>query len=158
MIVSLRDKPDIEMIVLYAQHKNFQVGITSGCFDLTHFYHLYYLERCRRMCDYLIVGIDSDKLIKETKGDTRPIFSELHRVNLVASYRCVDAVFVMNTSEEFEKAVNLFRADMIFKNQGFIDKKVFGADDSKTIIIPDILEDTSTSAFISKIQGLIDKQ
>lgn len=35
------------------------VGVTSGCFDLFHFYHLRYLERCKALCGFLIVGVDS---------------------------------------------------------------------------------------------------
>lgn len=35
------------------------VGLTSGCFDLVHFYHLHYLERCKAHCDFLIVGVDA---------------------------------------------------------------------------------------------------
>ncbi|RLT75601.1 hypothetical protein D7V95_13085 [bacterium J10(2018)] len=47
------------------------VGVTSGCFDLLHFYHLRYLERCRALCDFLIVGVDSDILVHANKTSGR---------------------------------------------------------------------------------------
>ena len=40
-----------------------RVGLTSGCFDLLHFYHLHYLLRCHALCDVLLVGVDLRILI-----------------------------------------------------------------------------------------------
>ena len=59
------------------------VGMTSGCWDLLHASHLYYLDRCKEQCDRLIVGVDSDQLVKDNKGPHRPIHSEIHRLDLV---------------------------------------------------------------------------
>lgn len=81
-----------EFKVLSTQGK--RVGITSGCFDLLHFYHLHYLERCRAECDILVVGVDSDQLVMLNKRK-QPNIPEHHRGAVVAALKCVDAVFVM---------------------------------------------------------------
>lgn len=39
------------------QTRDKKIGLTSGCFDLIHYYHLRYLERCKANCDLLIVGV-----------------------------------------------------------------------------------------------------
>ena len=77
------------------------VGLTSGCFDLLHFYHLRYLEKCRAQCDFLIVGVDSDMLIGKNKNKT-PMIPEHHRMAMVDALKCVDAVFQMDDIRNIE--------------------------------------------------------
>src|SRR5690349_18810318 len=111
MIIDIRDDGDIYQLVTslnYAKTADKVIGITSGCYDLFHSLHLTYLQRCRRMCDILIVGVDSDDLVKKTKGDHRPIIPEHQRVNLVSALKCVDVAFIMGSVEDFRKAVSLF--------------------------------------------------
>lgn len=68
------------------------VGLTSGCFDLVHFYHLRYLERCKSLCDILIVGVDSDLLVYANKNKY-PVIPEHHRLTMIDALKCVDIAF-----------------------------------------------------------------
>jgi len=68
MILDLCNPADVE--IFQRGTASAIVGITSGCFDLTHNYHLNYFLRCRRLCDILIVGVDSDDLVRKTKAKT----------------------------------------------------------------------------------------
>lgn len=67
--------------------------ITFGTFDLFHIGHLKILERAKKYGDYLIVGISSDKLNWEKKKKT-PIFPCEERLEIIASLKCVDEVFI----------------------------------------------------------------
>ncbi len=40
-----------------------KVGITFSAFDLLHAGHIKMLEECKRNCDYLIVGLQTDPTI-----------------------------------------------------------------------------------------------
>lgn len=125
-------------------------GLTSGCFDLIHFYHLHYLERCRAECDFLIVGVDSDQLLTHFKQKKATI-SEFNRAAMVAALKCVDAVFVMRNLAEFEIAAK--HADVIFKNKlELYGKPIVGADHAEVMAIPDVEELTSTTAIVNKIR------
>lgn len=154
MIFDINDPPEVSAmreIVLRARLAKQKVGITSGCFDLFHDLHRIYLERCRRKCDFLIVGVDSDDLVRSTKGEERPLIPEHQRVAIVDALKYVDAVFVMDTPADFGRAVDEIGADVIFKNDAFIGKSVHGDSDAKVLIIPDIKQPDSTSAIVEAI-------
>ena len=65
---------------------------TYGAWDLVHPGHIRFLSRAKELGDFLIVGIISDKQIKEFKGIDRPIQSEKDRLITIGSLRMVDAV------------------------------------------------------------------
>ena len=46
---------------------------TNGCFDILHRGHIELFHYAKSLGDELIVGIDSDKKVKEDKGEDRPI-------------------------------------------------------------------------------------
>lgn len=128
------------------------VGVTSGCFDLLHFYHLRYLERCKAQCDFLIVGVDSDSLVFQNKHKI-PMITEHHRMAMVDSLKCVDAVFQMDEIKNIEDFYPI--AQKVFKNSDFIYGRKVEINNNLTaelVIIPDIEEVYSTSALIDKIR------
>lgn len=132
------------------------VGMTSGCYDLLHFYHLHYLERCRAECDFLVVGTDADSLVLKNKQKT-PVWPEFQRVAMLSSMRCVDAAFIMRTQREHDAVLEILTAlhtsaVKLFKNEPAIyGRPVTVPDGVDLVILPDVAEATSTSAMIQKI-------
>ncbi len=155
MILDFVQPLTIQSLYRYSLYNRLTVGLTSGCWDLTHYYHLRYWERCKRHCDLLVVGVDDDYLVKETKGNSRPIYHESHRLRLVEHSRFVDAVFFMHKVEDFGKMSEAIKPDYIFKNQTFKEIKpeeILGHEYAANIIfIDDVEEKTSTTEFINSI-------
>lgn len=69
---------------------------TNGCFDLLHVGHVRYLQAARQLGDRLVVGLNSDRSVRELKGPTRPILPEAERAELLAALSCVDAVVLFD--------------------------------------------------------------
>jgi rfaE bifunctional protein nucleotidyltransferase chain/domain len=67
---------------------------TNGCFDLLHVGHVRYLQAARALGDFLAVGLNGDRSVRELKGSGRPIMRESDRAELLAALRCVDLVTV----------------------------------------------------------------
>lgn len=149
MTFDIKNESDVELIKRAVAGK--KVGITSGSYDLFHHLHLVYLKRCRRFCDILIVGVDSDDLVKDRKGPNRPLVPEHQRVAIVSDLACVGAAFILGSVEDFKLAVDLLEPSVILKNNEFKEEDVIGRDKAKVIIIPDLVQHSSTSQIIEEI-------
>ena len=67
------------------------VGFTAGVYDLFHIGHLNILKNAKSYCDYLIVGVSTDEVVKRNKGKV-PIFSFNERISIVEAIKYVDKV------------------------------------------------------------------
>lgn len=154
MIFDINNDTDTMTIMQYTGHANCSLGITSGCFDIFHLLHLQYLERCRRYCDFLMVGVDSDDFVKSTKGPNRPFYNDCRRIHILNGLRCVDYVFVMGGTNDLKKACRIFQPNVMFKNQVFeTGVEIVGREFCTEIkILPDIDNYDSTTEIIEAIQ------
>lgn len=155
MLIDIRSK-DSDIIRFKDPEKKYPhptIGLTSGCFDLFHSLHLTYLQKCRRMCDVLIVGVDCDDFIRKTKGDGRPVIPEHERVMIVNALECVDITFIMGSLEDWERAIYAFFPTRLFKNTNFKPEDVINPLKSDIIIVPDVMQFGSTSQIIKGIKG-----
>ena len=73
-----------------------KLAATNGCFDILHAGHVSYLQAARNEADALIVGINSDRSIRELKGPNRPIHTENDRASIIAALESVDGVFIFD--------------------------------------------------------------
>jgi len=88
------------------------IGYTAGVFDLFHIGHLNILRRAKRLCDRLIVGVSTDRLILKEKNK-KPVIPFAERCEIVRSIRYVDLVCPQNTMDKFEAWKEL-KFDIIF--------------------------------------------
>ena len=70
------------------------VVATNGCFDILHVGHARYLKKTKEYADYSIVLLNSDKSVKEIKGENRPINCEDDRAEMLTSLSSVDYVVI----------------------------------------------------------------
>lgn len=69
---------------------------TNGCFDLLHAGHVRYLQQARELGDALAVGLNSDRSVRELKGEGRPVNAQDDRAEVLAALGCVDFVVIFD--------------------------------------------------------------
>ena len=69
---------------------------TNGCFDLLHAGHVRYLQQARELGDALAVGLNSDRSVRELKGEGRPVNAQDARAEVLAALGCVDFVVIFD--------------------------------------------------------------
>lgn len=92
--------------------KKYKVGYTTGVFDMFHIGHLNILKRAKEQCEYLIVGVSTDELVKNYKNKT-PIIPFDERCAIVESIRYVDEVVPQTTMDKLVALQNL-KFDVMF--------------------------------------------
>ena len=67
------------------------IGYTTGVYDMFHIGHLNVIKRAKEQCDFLIVGVSTDELVKTEKGKT-PVIPYNERIAIVDAIKYVDMV------------------------------------------------------------------
>lgn len=86
------DLSDVKELVHQARFAGYTIGIVGGVWDLLHIGHAKYLMLAKKECDILITIVDSDALVKNRKGPTRPVVPEDERVQMVCHMSTSDIV------------------------------------------------------------------
>ncbi len=77
------------------------VGYTTGVYDMFHIGHLNILRKSKELCDFLIVGVSTDELVRQEKNKT-PIIPFQERCAIVESIKYVDKVVPQSNKDKFE--------------------------------------------------------
>ena len=136
------------------RHKK-TVVFTNGCFDILHYGHAKYLEKARKLGDYLVVGLNSDSSVKVIKKDkNRPINSQLVRANVLAALSSVDYGVIFKELTPL-KLIERLKPCILVKGGDWSKKDVVGSDIVKSyggeVMIVSYLKGYSTTNIIKSI-------
>lgn len=92
--------------------KKYKIGYTDGVYDLFHVGHLNMINAAKENCEYLIVGVHGDDVVKEYKHRA-PIIDENDRKRIVESVKGVDRA-VINRFRDKMKLWELYHFDVVF--------------------------------------------
>jgi len=132
------------------------IGFTSGTFDILHAGHVDYLDKAKALCDVLVVGVNTDKSVKQYKGADRPINSEAHRAQVVAALEFVDYVFFFSERRN-QKNIEMLQPDFYIKAGDYSEasltsKEIVESYGGKIQLIP-ITHKVSTTTILSRLSN-----
>ena len=129
--------------------------IVNGSFDIVHLGHIRLLQYAKCFPSaYVYVLIDTDRRIKELKGNDRPINSQHERLVLLSELKSVDRVDTFDTDEELVNLIRNYDPDIMIKGSDYRNKPIIGAEFCKEIRFYDRLERYSTT---NKIQDIANR-
>lgn len=99
------------------------IGYTTGVFDMFHIGHLNILKKAKEQCDYLIVGVSTDELVKKTKHKT-PIIPYEERKEILSAIKYVDKV-VPQINKDKIAAYNKYKFDIMFVGDDWKGSELF---------------------------------
>ena len=90
------------------------VVFTNGIFDILHSGHIELLKFSKSLGSRLVVGINSDRITRELKGEGRPVNKEADRKAVLESIHYVDEVIVFDEKKPTELVATL-QPDILVK-------------------------------------------
>jgi rfaE bifunctional protein nucleotidyltransferase chain/domain len=117
-----------ELKTAFPRENKGKIVLTGGCFDILHIGHVRFLSEAKRMGDYLVVLLESDKRVKKLKGKNRPVFIQKERAEMLTALESVDLIVLLPTMGKDSDYLNLvmkIKPDIIAvtENDPLIEKK-----------------------------------
>lgn len=128
---------------------------TNGVFDLLHVGHVRYLAQARALGDALVVAINSDRSVRELKGEHRPVTNEQERAEILAALRHVSYVTVFDDISP-RSLIATVLPDVLVKGGDYDLDEIHGREEveaagGRVVSLP-FIEGASTTAIIERIR------
>jgi D-beta-D-heptose 7-phosphate kinase/D-beta-D-heptose 1-phosphate adenosyltransferase len=130
------------------------IVMTNGCFDLLHPGHVASLQEARRQGDCLVVGLNSDRSVRELKGLNRPVIDQQGRAEMLAALSCVDYVVIFDEAS-VNGLVERLLPDVLVKSGEYTVETVVGHEiierHGGRIVVTPMKPGYSTAAIIAQV-------
>jgi rfaE bifunctional protein nucleotidyltransferase chain/domain len=128
---------------------------TNGVFDLLHVGHVRYLSAARQLGDALVVAINSDRTVRQLKGDDRPLTNESERAEVLSALRHVDFVTIFDDISPRALIAKLL-PDVLVKGGDYGVDEIHGREEveaagGRVVSLP-FIEGASTSTIIERMK------
>ncbi len=129
---------------------------TNGVFDLLHVGHVRYLTQAAGLGDVLLVAINSDRAVRQLKGEDRPLVPEAERAEILAALKPVSYVTVFDDISPRSLIAELL-PDVLVKGGDYSLDAIHGREEVEAaggkVVSLDLTEGLSTTKIISRIKG-----
>jgi len=132
-----------------------KVVLTNGCFDLLHPGHVALLEAARAEGDLLVVALNSDRSVREIKGEGRPVVPEAERAETLLALEAVDRVVVYDEPTPRD-LVRALLPDVLVKGADWAEDAIVGREEVEAsggrVFRVEMVPGRSTSQLLERIR------
>jgi D-beta-D-heptose 7-phosphate kinase/D-beta-D-heptose 1-phosphate adenosyltransferase len=125
--------------------------MVNGTFDILHRGHLEMLKFAKSKGSYLLVAIDTDRRVKELKGETRPINNQEDRKFHLMCLEFVNEVRLFDSKEELIEIMKSYKPEVYVKGSDWKSGTGTAHEYSKEVIYYDRVSNYSTTNIIQSI-------
>ena len=114
------------MLVLPDEMVGRPIGFTCSTFDLLHAGHILMLAEAKTICDYLIVGVQSDPTIDRPGTKNKPVQSVVERYVQLSAVKFIDQIVVYDTEKDLEDLLMFLPISVRIIGEEYKDKEFTG--------------------------------
>ena len=104
-----------------------KIGFLAGSFDIIHPGYIYMFEDAKRVCDHLIVALQSDPTI-DRPAKNSPVQTLEERKMILSAIKYVDEIKVYTTEKELYNLLKETKIDVRILGTDYLDKPFNGCD------------------------------
>lgn len=105
-----------------------KIGFTASTFDLLHSGHVMMLREARSVCDYLIVGLQTDPTIDRPETKNRPIQTVVERYIQLSAIEYVDEIIPYQTEGDLQDILQMYPIDVRILGEEYRSQSFTGRD------------------------------
>ncbi|MBN1817930.1 MAG: D-glycero-beta-D-manno-heptose 1-phosphate adenylyltransferase [Sedimentisphaerales bacterium] len=156
----IRDIAELGNELAYHRQQHRKIVFTNGCFDVLHRGHIEYLSFCKQQGDIVVLGLNSDRSVREIKGPSRPINNQHDRAAVLAALEPVDYIVIFDEADPL-RLIEQVQPDVLIKGADWANKGVIGREFVESyggrVVLAPLVDGKSSTATIQKIQSLHDR-
>jgi rfaE bifunctional protein nucleotidyltransferase chain/domain len=122
----------------------------NGCFDVLHYGHFQLISYAKSLGGKLTIGIDSDRRVKESKGNNRPFHNENQRIFNLLQIEGVNSIKVFDSDKELSNLIKNYQPDIFVIGEEYRDKGIIGRKHAKKIEYFPKVEGFSTTGLLDE--------
>lgn len=120
----------------------------NGCFDVLHYGHFKLIEYAKSFGEVKI-GIDSDKRVKELKGNDRPFHTQEQRLFNLIQLKDINNIVIFDSNKELSELIKEYNPDYFVIGEEYKNKTIIGGKHAKEIIYFPKVEGFSTTKLLN---------
>jgi len=110
-----------EIRIFKSKIKNKKIVLAGGCFDVLHKGHEKFLRKAKKCDNILIILLEHDESVKQSKGKDRPVFSQMERAANLSRLNLVDFIILLSypmSDLDYFNLTKLIEPDIIAVTKG----------------------------------------
>ena len=108
-----------------------KIVFTNGCFDILHAGHVRFLKECKKEGDILIVGLNSDRSVRNIKGICRPILELEDRAEILEAIEYIDYIVIFDDNTP-QGLIYFIKPDVLVKGADWDEDRIVGGEHVKS--------------------------
>ncbi len=152
----LKTREEIKLIVNESKEAKKKIIFLNGYFDPIHIGHIELINKAKKLGGILIVGLNSDKSVRENKGPERPFLHQEKRAEILCGLEAVDYVILFDELTPIQ-LIKEIMPDLLVKGNNYqkgevVGKEIVEAAGGQVALI-DIIQGITSDGVLESIHG-----
>jgi D-beta-D-heptose 7-phosphate kinase/D-beta-D-heptose 1-phosphate adenosyltransferase len=123
--------------------------------------HIEYLKFCKDQGDIVVLGLNSDRSVRQLKGPNRPVNNQHDRAAVLAAMESIDYITIFDEPDPLE-LIKQVRPDVLVKGADWSDKGVIGREFVEShggrVELAPLVDGKSSTSTLEKLKRIEDKE